>query len=250
MISSKIGHSLDPIILRIYHLFFRGGPVRPNQLTVVGFLFGLLCFICTVNNWLLPAGLALFVSGLFDLLDGAVARHYGRVTPYGGFLDSVLDRYTDLSVAFGIFINFLWHGDRVFAVVTFVAAIGMVVVSYIRARAEAARFKCKNGLLERSERTILLIIGLCFNGAFPDLAGIGILKMIIILLAVLTHVTAVQRILRVRSAAILGSGVRGPGSGSQKEGSGVQGTGSLRGTQESDVQEISSQKIGSSFVKK
>ena len=78
-----------------------------------------------------------------------------------------------------------------FVILTFVAAIGIVIVSYIRARAEAASLQCKGGLLERPERTILLIIGLCF----------GILKPVIIVLAVLTHFTAVQRMLIVRKAA-------------------------------------------------
>lgn len=201
MISSKVGHSLDPLILRIYRLFFPGEPVRPNLLTVVGLLFGFLCLAFTVNDWLLAAGLALFVSGLFDLLDGAVARRYARVTTYGGFLDSVLDRYTDLSVAFGIFINFLSHGDRFFGILTFVAAIGMVIVSYIRARAEAAGLQCRNGILERPERTILLIVGLCFNELFVQLFGFGLLRPVIVVLAVLTHLTAVQRILIVRKAA-------------------------------------------------
>jgi len=193
LVGSKIGHSLDPIILRVYQALFRGKLVKPNALTVVGLLFGFVCLILTINNHLLFAGLALFVSGFFDLLDGAVARQYGRVTAYGGFLDSVLDRYTDLSVAFGIFIYFSRRDDLLFVILTFVAAIGMVIVSYIRARAEAASLQCKGGLLERPERTILLIIGLCF----------GILKPVIIVLAVLTHFTAVQRILIVRKAARL-----------------------------------------------
>ncbi len=202
MISSKIGHSLDPLILRVYQLFFRGKPVKPNLLTVVGLLFGFICLILTINNRLLPAGLALFVSGFFDLLDGAVARQYGRVTAYGGFLDSVLDRYTDLSAAFGIFIYFLRSGDdHLFAVLTFVAAIGIAIVSYIRARAEAASLQCKSGFLERPERTILLIIGLCFNSACLQLTGLSLLKAVIVLLAVLTHLTAIQRILMVRKAA-------------------------------------------------
>ncbi len=191
MVSSKIGHSLDPIILGVYRALFRGKLVKPNALTVVGLLFGFVCLILTINNHLLFAGLALLVSGFFDLLDGAVARQYGRVTAYGGFLDSVLDRYTDLSVAFGICIYFSRRDDLLFVILTFIAAIGMVIVSYIRARAEAASLQCKGGLLERPERTILLIIGLCF----------GILKPVIILLAVLTHFTAVQRILIVRKAA-------------------------------------------------
>jgi CDP-diacylglycerol--glycerol-3-phosphate 3-phosphatidyltransferase len=145
-----------------------------------------------MNNRLPLAGVALFISGFFDLLDGAVARQYGRVTAYGGFLDSVLDRYTDLFVAFGIFIYFLRSGDDLlFAILTFVAAIGIAIVSYIRARAEAASLQCKAGLLERPERTILLIIGLCF----------GVLKPVIIVMAILTHFTAIQRILIVRKAA-------------------------------------------------
>ena len=192
MIGSKVGHSLDPLLVRVYQFLFRGKLVKPNLLTVVGLLFGFVCLILTIGNQLLLAGLALFVSGFFDLLDGAVARQYGSVTAYGGFLDSVLDRYTDLSVAFGIFIYFLRRSDDLsYAILTFVAAIGIVIVSYIRARAEAAALKCKSGLLERPERTILLIIGLCF----------GLLKPVIIVLAVLTHFTAIQRILIVRKTA-------------------------------------------------
>ena len=200
MVGSKIGHSLDPLIVRIYQFFFRDKLVKPNLLTVVGLLFGFLCLIFTVNDRLLLAGLALFVSGFFDLLDGAVARQYGRVTAYGGFLDSVLDRYTDLSVAFGIFIYFSRRDDLLFAILTVVAATGIAIVSYIRARAEAASLHCKGGLLERPERTILLIIGFCFDGAFFWLTGVGLLKPVIIVLAVLTHLTAVQRILIVRKS--------------------------------------------------
>lgn len=191
VISSKIGHSLDPLLVRVYQLFFRDTIVKPNLLTVIGLLFGFICLILMVSNRLLFAGLALSISGFFDLLDGAVARQYGRVTAYGGFLDSVLDRYTDLAVAFGIFVHFLNQGDSSFAVLTFVAATGVVLVSYIRARAEAASLRCKSGLLERPERTILLIIGLCF----------GLLKPVVILLAILAHLTAIQRILIVRKAA-------------------------------------------------
>jgi CDP-diacylglycerol---glycerol-3-phosphate 3-phosphatidyltransferase len=191
LVGSKIGHSLDPLILRVYQFLFRGKFVKPNLLTVVGLLFGFVCLILTISDQLFFAGLALFVSGFFDLLDGTVARHYGRVTAYGGFLDSVLDRYTDLSVAFGICIYFSRHGDLFSVILTFVAAAGIAIVPYTRARAEAAALDCKNGLLERPERTILLIIGLCF----------GVLRPVIVVMAVLTHVTAIQRILAVRKNA-------------------------------------------------
>jgi CDP-diacylglycerol--glycerol-3-phosphate 3-phosphatidyltransferase len=91
--------------------------------------------------------------------------------------------------------------DHLFAVLTFVAAIGIAIVSYIRARAEAASLQCKSGFLERPERTILLIIGLCFNSVCLQLTGLSLLKAVIVLLAVLTHLTAIQRILMVRKAA-------------------------------------------------
>jgi phosphatidylglycerophosphate synthase len=191
LISSRIGHSLDPLIMRVYQFLFRGRLVSPNILSVGGFILGLVSLVFIVKGRLFIGGLALFVSGFFDVLDGAVARAHGRVTPYGGFLDSVLDRYTDLGVAFGILVYFMRRDDMLFTALTFVAAIGTAIIPYIRARAEAAGIPCKSGFLERPERTILLIIGLCFN----------LLKPVIILLAVLTHLTAVLRIFIVRRAA-------------------------------------------------
>jgi CDP-diacylglycerol--glycerol-3-phosphate 3-phosphatidyltransferase len=191
LISSRIGHSLDPLIMRVYQFLFRGRLVSPNILSVGGFILGLVSLVFIVKGSLFIGGLALFVSGFFDVLDGAVARAHGRVTPYGGFLDSVLDRYTDLGVAFGILVYFMRRDDMLFTALTFVAAIGTAIIPYIRARAEAAGIPCKSGFLERPERTILLIIGLCFN----------LLKPVIILLAVLTHLTAVLRIFIVKKAA-------------------------------------------------
>jgi CDP-diacylglycerol---glycerol-3-phosphate 3-phosphatidyltransferase len=191
LISSRIGHSLDPLIMRVYHFFFRDKRVSPNVLSVVGFLFGLVSLFFIIKGGLLLGGLALLVSGFFDVLDGAVARTYGRVTPYGGFLDSVLDRYTDLGVAFGMLVYFMRQNDMLFTAVTFIAAIGTAIIPYIRARAEAAGLPCKSGFLERPERTILLIIGLCFD----------LLRPVIILLAILTHLTAIQRIFIVKKAA-------------------------------------------------
>ena len=199
--------------MRVYHFLFRGRLVSPNILSVVGCILGFVSLFFIVMDSLVLGGLALLVSGFFDVLDGAVARTHGRVTPYGGFLDSVLDRYTDLGVAFGIFVYFMRRNDMLFTALTFVAAIGTAIIPYIRARAEAASLPCKSGFLERPERTILLIIGLCFN----------LLKPTIILLAVLTHLTAIQRIFIVRRAARSakqGQGSRGEGEG---PGSGVQG---------------------------
>jgi CDP-diacylglycerol---glycerol-3-phosphate 3-phosphatidyltransferase len=188
LIGSKIGHSLDPAILKAYRFFLRDKDISPNWLTVCGAAFGFVAFLCVSFDFLLLGAASLLLSALFDLLDGALARNTAKETPFGGFLDSVLDRYTDLFLMFGIFIHFLRHGDLPGTAMTFLAAIGTAVIPYARARAEAASLPCKTGLLERPERLVLLLVGLIFH----------ILPYVMVILAVLTHITVIQRIIYVR----------------------------------------------------
>jgi len=192
LIGSKIGHRLDPLLVRIFRLLFGNAPIRPNVLTLIGFLFSLLTFVFTAAlGQLTIAGLFLVVSGFFDLLDGAVARTTNMVTRFGGFFDSVLDRYSDLIVMFGISIYFVRRADTLSSMVAFFAAIGVAIVPYARARAEAASITCRSGILERSERVILLSIGLLFH----------VLEPVIFVLAVLAHATVFQRVISVRKAS-------------------------------------------------
>jgi len=192
LIGSRIGHRLDPLLVRVYRLLFGNASISPNMLTFFGLAFSLLTFFFTaVRSQLLAAGLCLLVSAFFDLLDGAVARGTNMVTRFGGFLDSVLDRYSDLIVMFGISIYFLRRADAFFAMAAFFAAIGTAIIPYARARAEASSIDCRNGLLERPERIFLLSIGLFFQ----------VLKPVILILAVLSHVTVLQRMLLVRKAS-------------------------------------------------
>lgn len=123
------------------------------------------------------------------MVDGALARNTKKSTAFGGFLDSVLDRYVDLAIAFGIFINFIKKGEHDFAILTFFAAIGIVLVSYTKARAESSSLSCNTGLFERPERTIVILFGLFFD----------LLKVSVILLAIFSHITVIQRILFVRA---------------------------------------------------
>jgi CDP-diacylglycerol--glycerol-3-phosphate 3-phosphatidyltransferase len=109
-------------------------------------------------------------------------------TQFGGFFDSVLDRYADLFIMFGIFVHFLRQNDFFYSGLTFLAAIGTAIIPYARARAEAASLPCKTGMLERPERLIIVLVGLFFN----------VLSYAVIVLAVLTHVTAIQRIVFVK----------------------------------------------------
>lgn len=192
MISAKVGHALDPVILKIYRFFLGSRTISPNVISVVGTFFGFLSAVLIALRLLVPGAVALLVSGFFDLLDGALARDAGKVTRFGGFLDSVLDRYSDLLVMGGILVLFARYDNHTYALATFVAAIGTAIIPYARARAEAASFSCRAGLLERPERIALLAVGLLFS---------ALLGYIIMILAVLTHVTVIQRILHVKRLA-------------------------------------------------
>lgn len=189
MISSKIGHRFDPVVLSLYRLVFRERKISPNMITAAGTFFGLLAAFLVFMEFMVWGACALVVAAFFDVLDGAVARGTGRTTRFGGFFDSVLDRYTDMSVMGGILFVYVRHNDIGYAIAAFIATIGTALIPYARARAEAASISCKTGLLERPERTFLLILGLFL----PFLLG-----YIMIVLAILTHVTVIQRILHVR----------------------------------------------------
>jgi CDP-diacylglycerol--glycerol-3-phosphate 3-phosphatidyltransferase len=192
VVGSKIGHTLDPFMLRIYSFIFRNRHIHPNVFTVFGAFFGCVCSACIIFEHFLFGAIALLISGFFDIFDGAMARSSGRVTIFGGFLDSVLDRYTDLLIMGGIFFFYMTQGSIYYASITFIATVGTAIVPYARARAEAAAIQCRSGLLERPERIVLLLIGLFI----PVL-----LSSVIIILAVLTHITVIQRIVYVRRSA-------------------------------------------------
>jgi CDP-diacylglycerol--glycerol-3-phosphate 3-phosphatidyltransferase len=128
-------------------------------------------------------GAVVIGAGLFDMVDGRVARETNRVTRFGGFFDSVLDRYSDLGLLVGLLV---WYGsiNRPFYVVlTALAMTGCVMVSYTRARAENSIPMCKVGFMERPERVVLMIIGLLFDRMAP----------VLWVIAVLANVTVVHR---------------------------------------------------------
>jgi len=130
------------------------------------------------------AGLAIILSGLFDLFDGVVARKLGKVTALGSFLDSVSDRYSDLLFLLALLIYYLRKGDPDLVILTSVVSIGTVLIPYIRAKAESLHVPCNIGLMERAERIILLSIGTLCQWMVP----------VLWILVILTHFTVLQRI--------------------------------------------------------
>ncbi|HOP86112.1 MAG TPA: CDP-alcohol phosphatidyltransferase family protein [Syntrophorhabdaceae bacterium] len=187
MISVKFGHSLDPIIIKLYRFFFKNRNINPNVFTALGLVFAYISCLSIAMGYNIIAGFALLISGFFDLLDGAMARISNKVTPFGGFLDSVLDRYSDMFVLYGIIVFFIKRSELFYCLITIIAIIGVAVIPYAKARAEAASIKCNTGILERPERIIILLIGLFFN----------LLPYAVIVIAVLSHITVIQRIVFV-----------------------------------------------------
>jgi len=183
MIGNRIGHRLDPFLYRVLKKIL-GEHGNPNFFTLMGFFATLIAsFLILKGLWLL-AGLAIILSGLFDLFDGVVARKLGKVTPFGGFLDSVLDRYSDLLLLLAILIHYLKREDPGLIILTFFVSMGTVLIPYARAKAEALQVPCTIGLMERAERIILLSIGTIFQWMEP----------VLWILAILTHFTVLQRI--------------------------------------------------------
>lgn len=179
MISAKFGHILDKPLTSLV----RGININPNILTITGFLVTILAALVIPFHMRLGA-LLIFVGGCFDILDGAVARTQGRATDFGAFLDSVLDRISDAALFLAISWHFHVAGNTTIAVISVMSMIGALMISYTRARAEGIGKKCSAGLMERTERIVLLTIA-CLT---------GFLAPILWIMLVLTWITVIQRI--------------------------------------------------------
>jgi len=162
--------------------------INPNALTLAGlavntyaaFLFG-YANGDNQGRMFLYAGLVIIGSGFFDLVDGRVARASNQVSLFGAFFDSVVDRYSDASLFFGLLV-FYARGQRFFYVVlTALVMISAIMVSYARARAESLIGTCRVGFMERPERLVLLIIGALFNVMAPVLWVIAVLSTITVI---------------------------------------------------------------------
>ena len=165
--------------------------VRPNHLTVVGLGISILAAGAIAQGGLRVAAVLLAAAGLCDFFDGALARLANRVSAFGAFLDSVVDRYSDLTVLLGVVLYYERLADTRGVLLTLVTIVGTIMVSYTKARAQSIGVSCEIGLMERPERLIVLIAGALFNALTPA----------IIVLAVLTNLTALQRIFHTRRAA-------------------------------------------------
>jgi CDP-diacylglycerol---glycerol-3-phosphate 3-phosphatidyltransferase len=168
--------------------------ISPNALTFIGLLINIIAAFffgyARADNYVrmfLYAGLVIIGAGVFDMVDGRVARQTNQVSVFGAFFDSVMDRYSDVAIFFGLLVYYA-RGDRYsYVVLTAFCMTASLMVSYTRARAEALIGACKVGFMERPERIVLVILGALFNRW-------GVMAPALWVLAVLSTITVINRI--------------------------------------------------------
>ena len=168
-----IGKFFGAIINRIVR-WLALSRIHPNVLTFLGLVINIWAAWLLAQGNFRWAGVVVIGAGLFDMVDGRVARSTGQVTRFGGFFDSVLDRYSDLALYMGLLVYYASINRPGYIVLTAVVMTGSVMVSYTRARAENAIPRCKVGFLERPERVVLIIIGALFDRMAPVLWVIAV----------------------------------------------------------------------------
>ncbi|MDD1774081.1 MAG: CDP-alcohol phosphatidyltransferase family protein [Methanobacterium sp.] len=159
--------------------------INPNIITVAGLLVSLLSAYLFANKYLLFGGIFIAISGFVDILDGAVARKNSSNTPFGGVLDSTIDRFSDAFILIGIIM-----GGYVDPIIGILALHASVTVSYVRARAESEGIKCNIGIAERPERLVILMAG-AFLGY---LINSQIMYWAVVLIMILGYLTVLQRL--------------------------------------------------------
>lgn len=183
-ITSAIGSVCDRIVV----LIVRGlalARIHPNVLTFVGLAINIVAAALLASGQFRAAGFVIMGAAVFDLVDGRVARTTNRVTRFGGFFDSVLDRYSDLALLMGLLVYYASINRFFYIVLTAIVMTASVMVSYTRARAENVIPRCKVGFMERPERIVLFIIGALFDR----------MAAVLWVIAVLGNLTVVHRMI-------------------------------------------------------
>jgi phosphatidylglycerophosphate synthase len=165
--------------------------LTPNQISMAGFTLNVIAAVLVWQHEFFIGGVVFIIGSICDTLDGGYSRMSGKGTPFGAFLDSTLDRIVEGIVLTAVAATFTERGDELAVAAVVVAVMSSLVVSYTRARAEALGVECKVGIADRLVRVVILSAGLVF-------ADLGLLEPSVYVLAALSTVTVVQRILHVK----------------------------------------------------
>ncbi len=206
---------LDPVI----NLFTKTG-ITPNGITIIGFIITIIATIVLIagaemgrmedTRYITWFGIILLLAGVFDMLDGQLARKTNNMTKFGALFDSVIDRYSEMVMFFGIAYYLVSYHYFLSGIFAFIAMIGSIMVSYTRARAEGLGTECSIGIMQRPERVLTIGISAILYGVishytgifklsvdwlpFPLIENISIFTIPIFVMAVLTNYTAFQRL--------------------------------------------------------
>ncbi len=172
---------MEPII----DIFIKA-EVNPNTFTTIGFVVSLFSAYFFAVGSIRAGGALLLLAGIFDVMDGRVARATGQVTKFGALYDSTLDRYSEVIVFFGMIYYFVDAGHMLASVMAAIALGGSIMVSYVRARAEGLGFSCKVGIMQRPERIVTLGVTALIH-VYVFIAGV-------VFVAIFANITAIQRI--------------------------------------------------------
>ena len=181
---TKVRRSLAYHITNPFIRFLVRTGIRPNTLTLINLALSLVAAYVIAIGQFFYGGLLILLSGLFDLLDGALARFSGKTTKFGAILDSVVDRFSEAAVLCGLIVWYILQGVPLEIWLILGVIISSFLVSYIRARAEGLGLQCQVGLFTRAERVIVLSIGLLSNQVFIALC----------ILVLFTTITVAQRL--------------------------------------------------------
>jgi CDP-diacylglycerol--glycerol-3-phosphate 3-phosphatidyltransferase len=194
--------------------------ITPNGITILGFLVTILSSSILIygaeigqrgdSQYIFWFGIVLLLAGLFDMLDGQLARRTNRMTEFGALFDSVIDRYSEMIMFFGIAYYLVSYHYFLSSVFAFIAMIGSIMVSYVRARAEGLGVECKVGIMQRPERVLTIGTTAILYGVisrmvgvfkvdvnwlpFPLIENISMFTVPIFFLAIMTNFTAFQRL--------------------------------------------------------
>jgi CDP-diacylglycerol--glycerol-3-phosphate 3-phosphatidyltransferase len=213
MLSERIGATFARPVEGVVRAF---AWVSPDVLTITGLALNGVACACfafaggkeyTTPALLRTGGLVALLASVFDMIDGRVARRRGRGTKFGAYLDSTMDRYSDMVLYMGLMILYARLNRTPFMVLVWVAAFGSFMTSYARARAESLIPRCTVGFLERPERIVLLVIGALTNR----------IASVLWVIAILSNLTAVQRVVYTYVELKRGWGGAGPERGPGKD---------------------------------
>jgi CDP-diacylglycerol--glycerol-3-phosphate 3-phosphatidyltransferase len=180
MITQSIGGACRWLLVKIVDAVAATG-INPNVLTFFGMLVNFWAAVNFAIGLFAWGASLIFLAGFLDMLDGQVARRGKRVTAFGGFLDSTLDRYSDMALYMGLLVFYARHGRTSYVLLAAAATAGSVMVSYARARAECLIPTCKVGFMERPERVVLLVLGGAFDRMAPALWVIAVVSTITVI---------------------------------------------------------------------